>query len=302
MLHTVSMRSPGVKPTSAWSPVSQHAVLPGASAATWNAVSRILLFVFLASLAPMMVMSLHGTKGIFFDPFSAFALAAYVLAGVLMFSANGAAAARRRREYRHGYTTMDVIGRYGEYYGTLPQLEAKTGIEIRAAGQARLDRETLRSRTALAKAAGMAAPHRMTRAEATAAAATATAANDEQLAKAKTRRRRAVLVRTLGPEAGSVRDNALRLALAALFTAAGLGPLSIICGAVGSSVTGNPAWFVPLATILAAMAILLVLSRRLTNTAARLTEQRLGLAPGSLPPWPLLKPIPLPLPPAAPGR
>lgn len=134
----------------------------------------------------------------------------------------------------------------------------------------------------------------MSPAEAAGAAAAAKLVNDVQLDIAKTRTQRALLIQTLGPDAGTLRANALGLAMTALCIAAGLGPLTFIGGAVTSSITGNIVWFLPLAGVIVAVAVLLGLSRRLTTRASRLTEERLGLAPRSLPKWPLLKAIPLP--------
>lgn len=109
------MRSEGIKPTDYWVPTTQHAMLRGPSAAAMSAVAMKMLFVFLASLAPGMVMAFLGMQGIFFDPFSAFALAFFGVASVLMFTSSAMATVRRRREYRHGYTTVDFFGKYRFY-------------------------------------------------------------------------------------------------------------------------------------------------------------------------------------------
>lgn len=302
MLHTVKMRSPGVKPAEAWTPTVQRAMLPGPSAAAWNAVALKLLIVFLASLAPVMLMAALGMAGIRVAPLSVFALAFFLAASGLMFSAMGVAAARRRSEYRHGYTTVDTLSKYGEYYGTVPQLESISGIEIRAAGQTRLDRQTLSDRTALARMSGTTALPRMSPAEARSAAGVAAAVNDVQLGKAKTRTQRAVLVRTLGPEAGIARARALGLAMSAIISAAGLVPVTLIYGVVGFSISGNPYEFMPLSVVLAAVSILLRGSRILTTKATRLTEDRFGLQPHSLPKWPLVKSIVLPVAATSPSR
>lgn len=288
------MRGPGVKPDDAWTPIIQHSMLPGPSAAALFALGPKLLIVFLISLAPMILTLLMSMSGVRFNSLSTFALAFYVIAFMLMMSSSALALSKSRREYRHGYTTADSIGKYGYYYGTVPQLETSTGIEIRAAGQTRLDPQTLLERTALARTHGTTPPPRMSPAEKASAATTAAAINEVRLREAKTRTQRAVLVRTMGPEAGSARAKGLGLALAALLTAAGLAPISLILGAVASSLTGNLFWFLPLAAILAAVTILLCLSRKFTTKSARLTEKRLGLAPNSLPKWPLMRPIKLP--------
>jgi hypothetical protein len=199
----------------------------------------------------------------------------------------------RGREYRHGYTTLDYFGKYNLYYVTLPQLEPRTGIELRTPGQTRLDADTLRDRTSLARSAGIAALPRMSPSEAESTAAAAKLANDVQLAQArKAPTQREALIRVLGPEAGNERAKALRLVIAASIVGFGLIPVSAITVGVGTGAPGSVLWALPLAAVLLGVGILLRLSRRATSKATRLVEARMGLPSGSLPKWPLMKPIP----------
>jgi hypothetical protein len=293
MRGTLTGRSPGVKPAGAWAPTVQHAMLRGTGAARWRYLARTALIVFLISLLPCMVMGLLGANGIFFAPFSDTALALYAASGLFMFFTATMANRARGREYRHGYTTLDCFGKYNLYYVTLPQLEPRTGIELRAPGQTRLDTDTLRERTSLARSAGIAALPRMSPSEAESTATAAKLANDVQLAQArKAPTQREALIRVLGPEAGNERAKALRLVIAASIVGFGLIPVSAITVGVGTGATGSVLWALPLAAVLLGVGILLRLSRRATSKATRLVEARMGLPSGSLPKWPLMKPIP----------
>ncbi|ALE06579.1 hypothetical protein AL755_15780 [Arthrobacter sp. ERGS1:01] len=293
MRDTLTGRSPGVRPAGSWAPTVQRAMLRAPSAARWNYLARRALIVFLVSLVPCMVMGAMGANGIFYDPFSDVALALYATGVLFMFFTAAMATRARRREYRHGYTTLDCFGKYSLYYVTLPQLEPRTGIELRAPGQTRLDTDTLRERTSLARSAGIAALPRMRPREAESTAAAAKLANDVQLSKArKAPTQRETLIRVLGPEAGNERAKALRLIIVTSIVGFGLIPVSAITMCIGTEVTGSALWSLPLAAVLLSVGILLRLSRRATSKATRLAETRMGLPSGSLPKWPLLKPIP----------
>ncbi|MGA7205522.1 MAG: hypothetical protein WBX27_12930, partial [Specibacter sp.] len=302
--HQVSQREPalgaeGLVPRARcrragrWAPIDQHAMIRGPGAARWRYPATRALIVFLVSLLPCMVMGMLGANGIFFDHFFDAALALYAAGGLFMFFTATMATRASGREYRHGYTTLDCLGKYNLYYVTLPQLEPRTGIGLRAPGQTRLDADTLRERTSLARSAGIAALPWMSPCEAESTAAAAKLANDVQLAQArKAPTQCKTLIRMLGAEAGNERAKALRLVIATSIVGFRLIPVSASTAGVGTGATGSALWALPLAAVLLGVGILLRLSRRATSKATRLVEARMGLPSRSLPKWLLLKPIP----------
>jgi hypothetical protein len=56
------------------------------------------------------------------------------------------------REYRHGYMTLQSLNRYGFYYRTVAQLDSRTRVQVRAAGDPKIDMSVLKERCAAARA------------------------------------------------------------------------------------------------------------------------------------------------------
>ncbi|MGA7206105.1 MAG: hypothetical protein WBX27_15905, partial [Specibacter sp.] len=163
----------------------------------------------------------------------------------------------------------------------MPQLDPRTGIEVRAANEPKIAMSVLKQRYAVARAT-QTRPQRMSRAEAAVAARLAGEINDRNREVAKAGSIRAQLIGQLGPVAGNVRADARIILVATIF--AGFTSLPLLVLSVIAAYDANkPTIFMPYAALAVCLAALAVLGRgkaaRSTSLAAEFLAVPLDAVP-----------------------
>jgi hypothetical protein len=202
----------------------------------------------------------------------------------LAFATGGTALAstlKTRREYRHGYTTLQSFSRYGLYYRTVAQLDPRTGVEVRAAGEPKIHPAVLKERCQAARAQ-LIRPTRMSIHEAAETARTAHVADEANHAAARANSARARLVQRFGPEAGNLGADASNFVVTAIIGSCIAFPLMMF-GIAGAYLSRNPSWLIPFATAAAAVTALSVLARMKGAKSRKLAAQFLGVPDNELP-------------------
>ena len=283
MLHTIKEPGDGVVPVESWLPTVRRPLLHGFSAEAWQRFSSLSLLAFFLTLGLMVGVAIAGSRAAGAADFALVFYWLVVLAGLVAAFSGAFSTYKARREYRHGYTTLQDFSKFGLYYRTLPQLDPRSGVEVRAAGEPKLALPELKIRLAACRA-GYGHPERMSRHDAAEAAATAGAVNETNLELARAKSIRARLIKSFGAAAGNMRADARNYAFAAALTAGG-GLPALILGVEGTSATRNPLWIVPAIVLALIIAVLSLIARQKTEHATRLAADFLGVAPNDLPPW-----------------
>lgn len=282
MLHTIKDQGGGAVPTAPWEPTVRYPVLKGFSAAAWQRTSTTSLLAFLGTGILMVGFAIASNNGAGVTNLAIAFYCMLLLAGLTAAVSGAVSTFKGRREYRHGYTTLQSFSKYGMYYRTLPQLDPRSGVEVRAAGEPRLAQSELTKRWAASRALYPRAV-RMSRQDAAEAAATARRINETNLELVRAKSTRARLVNRFGAAAGNMRADARKYTFAALLTAGGGGP-ALIVGLIGVS-ERNPVWVLPAIVQASVIAVLALIGRRKNAHAARLAAEFLGVATEDLPPW-----------------
>ncbi|GAA4035316.1 hypothetical protein GCM10023063_19710 [Arthrobacter methylotrophus] len=282
MLHTIKDQGGGVIPTVPWEPTVRHPMLHGFSAAAWQRVSITSFLTFIGAGILMVGFAIASSHGAGVTNLAVAFYCMLLLAGLTAAVSGAASTYKARREYRHGYTTLQSFSKYGMYYRTLLQLDPHSGVQVRAAGEPKLAQSELTQRWVASRALY---PHadRMSRQDAAEAAATARRVNETNLELIRAKSTRARLVNRFGAAAGNMRADARKYTSAALLTAGGGLPALIFC-LVGVSL-GKPVWVVPAIIQGSVIAVLALIGRRKSVHAARLAAEFLGVALKDLPPW-----------------
>ena len=268
--------------TAPWEPTVRYPMLHGFSAAAWQRTSTTSLLTFLGAGILMVGVAIASNHEGEVKNVALVFYGIFVLAGLTAAVSGAVSTYKARREYRHGYTTLQSFSKFGMYYRTLPQLDPRSGVEIRAAGEAKLAQSELTKRWAASRARYPRAD-RMSRQDAAEAAATASKINETNLELVRAKSTRARLVNRFGAAAGNMRADARKYMFAALLTAGGGGP-ALIFGLMGVSL-GKPVWVLPAIVQASVIAVLALIGRRKNAQAARLAADFLGVAAKDLPPW-----------------
>lgn len=280
MLHTLKERGDGVVPNEPWMPSVRRPMLRGPSAdALYKLVAVAWLAVILSVILMVAVVSgSHGSISHAWDPILllVFTVPAVTAAGTAL-----ASTLKTRREYRHGYTTLQSFSRYGLYYRTVAQLDPRTGVEVRAAGEPKIDMTVLKERCQAARAQQL-RPARMSRHEAAETARMAHAVDEANHATARAKSARARLVQRFGTEAGNLAAAVNKYVLFAIIVSCSSFPLMMF-GIEGAYLSRNPSWLIPFATAAAAVTALLVAAKKKRAKSRKLAAQFLGVPVNELP-------------------
>ncbi|OOP65289.1 hypothetical protein BMF89_00110 [Arthrobacter sp. SRS-W-1-2016] len=282
MLHTIKDQGGGFVPTVPWEPTVRYPMLHGFSAAAWQRVSTMSFLTFIGAGILTVGFAIASNKGAGVKTLAIAFYCMLLLAGLTAAVSGAVSTYKARREYRHGYTTLQSFSKYGMYYRTLPQLDPRSGVQVRAAGEAKLAQSGLTQRWAVSRARYPRAD-RMSRQDAAEAAATAKRINETNLELVRAKSTRARLVNRFGAAAGNMRADARKYTFAALLTAGG-GLPALIFGLMGASL-GKPVWVLPAIVQGSVIAVLALIGRRKSVHAARLAAEFLGVALKDLPPW-----------------
>lgn len=288
MLHTLKERGDGVVPTEAWTPSVRRPMLRGLSAdalSTLVGISWLAVLLFLFLLLIVVTVSHEKVAPAWGWIF----VGAYVALALTTGCTAIASSFKTRREYRHGYTTLQSFSRYGFYYRTVAQLDPRTGVEVRAAGEPKIAVSVLKERCAAASAQHARAT-RMSRHEAAEAAWTAQAADEVNQWAAKAKSVRSRLVQRFGPEAGNLGAEAGRWVFVAIVGSCMSFPL-LIFGIDGTYFSRNPFWLIPFALVALAVTALFAIAKKKNAGARRLAAQFLHIPATELPRGTLTNPL-----------
>jgi uncharacterized membrane protein YbhN (UPF0104 family) len=280
MLHTLKERGDGVVPAEPWTPSVRRPMLRGLSA---DALSTLVAFSWLATVLSVFLLLIVVTVShekvtptwgwIFLGAYVALALTTGGIAIASTF--------KTRREYRHGYTTLQSFSRYGYYYRTVAQLDPRTGVQVRAAGEPKIAVSVLKERCAAARAQ-QSRPTRMSRHEAAEAARAARVADEVNHRAAKAKSVRSRLVQQFGPEAGNLGAEASRCVLVAIIGSCMSFPL-LLFGIEVTYLSRNPFWLSPFVLVAGAITALFAIAKRKNAKARCLGAQFLNIPATELP-------------------
>ncbi|WP_442545200.1 hypothetical protein ACSBOX_05860 [Arthrobacter sp. KN11-1C] len=282
MLHTIKDQGGGEVPTAPWDPAVRYPMLHGFSAAAWQRTSIMSFLTLVGAVVLMVGVAIASNNDGGVKNVALVFYGIFVLAGLTAAVSGAASTYKARREYRHGYTTLQSFSKYGMYYRTLPQLDPHSGVQVRAAGEPKLAQSELTQRWAASRARHP-RPDRMSRHDAAEAASTARRINEANLDLVRAKSTRARLVNRFGAAAGNMRADARKYTFVGLLTAGGGGP-ALIFGLMGVSL-GKPVWTLPAIVQGSVVAVLLLIGRRKNALAARLAAEFLGVAIKDVPPW-----------------
>ncbi|ALE07487.1 hypothetical protein AL755_21700 [Arthrobacter sp. ERGS1:01] len=290
MLHTQKETGDGLVPADdSWLPVVRHRILRGPTALALQTARGWAMVGILVSLIPIMVVafvSSHGTNlrawvGFAVGPYFFLAMATGVLSIASMIAA--------RREYRHGYTTLQDFGRPGLYYRVMAQVDPHTGVEVRAPNQAKLDWATLKNRNAAARASQPRA-ERMTRAEAAQAVIQALPVDAVNREITRINSARGQFVIQFGPVAGNMRADARNIIIAVTISGFASVPL-LVFSALGAYEVRNPALLLPYAVLAICLTLLAAVGRRKSGQSTKLAAEYLSVPPSKIPRLTLAGPL-----------
>lgn len=283
MLHTIKANDEGVVPTGHWAPIVRYPMLRGFSAAAWQRFSSMSLLTVMVTMIPIVGFALASGKETWARNFFVVFAGIFGLAGLATGVSAAVSTYKARKEYRHGYTTLQSFAKYGLYYWTLPQLDPRSGVEVRAAREPKLALPELTKRLAAARAQHV-RPERMSRQDAAAAAAKAKETDQMNQEEAKAKSNRAQLINRFGTAAGNMRADARNYYSAAILIAC-VGIPAVIFGIEGTTIARNPLWLLPAIVLTLVVTVLALIGRRKTARATRLAAEFLGVATKDLPPW-----------------
>jgi hypothetical protein len=258
-------------------------MLPGFSAAAWQRFSYLSLLVLFLAMFLMVGVAIAGSNDTGASNFAIVFFGLVVLAGLATGFSGALSTYKARREYRHGYTTLQDFSKLRLYYRTLPQLDPRSGVEVRAAGEPKLALPELTKRWAASRVYHT-SPDRMSRRDAAEAAVTAREINEANLELARAKSNRAQLINRFGAAAGNMRADARKYTLAAALTAGG-GLPALVVGIEGTSISRNTLWFLPAIVLTVIITGLSLIGIRKTAHATRLAADLLGVTIRDLPPW-----------------
>ncbi len=283
MLHTIKESGDGVEPLAPWAPTVRRPMLRGFSAAAWQRFSYLSLLVLFLAMFLMVGVAIAGSNDTGASNFAIVFFGLVVLAGLATGSSGALSRYKARREYRHGYTTLQDFSKLRLYYRTLPQLDPRSGVEVRAAGEPKLALPELTKRWAASRVYHT-SPDRMSRRDAAEAAVTAREINEANLEPARAKSNRAQLINRFGAAAGNMRADARDYTLAAALTAGG-GLPALVVGIEGTSINRNTPWLLPAIVLTVIITGLSLIGIRKTAHATRLAADFLGVTIKDLPPW-----------------
>lgn len=290
MLHTQKALGDGDEPSDdSWLPVVRHRILRGPTAAMLQKSWGWTMVGIFLSLVPVMVLALISSHGTNLGAWILPPFALYLLLGLATCVLSIASTVKARREYRHGYTSLQGFSRYGYYYKVVAQVDPRSGVEVRAANEAKLDEDTLKQRCAAARA-GQRGPERMTRAEAAEAVARALPVDAVNREITRINSARGQFVIQFGPVAGNLRADARNILLAATVAGVVSLPLLLLC-AIGAGEMHSPALLLPYAILAAALVLLAMNGRRKSIRSTRLAAEFLSVPPAEVPRLTLAGPL-----------
>lgn len=283
MLHTIKERGDGGGTPAPWAPTVRRPMLRGFSAAAWQRFSLLSLLVLFLTMFLMVGFAIADANDTGVRNFAMVFIGLVVLAGLTTGFSGALSTYTARREYRHGYTTLQDFSKFRLYYRTLPQLDPRSGVEVRAAGEPKLAPSELTKRWAASRVSHT-SPDRMSRRDAAGAAPKARETNERNLELARAKSNRAQLINRFGAAAGNMRADARNYTLAAALTAGG-GLPALIIGIEGTSISRNPLWLLPAIVLTVIITVLSLIGIRKTAHATRLAADFLGVTTKDLPPW-----------------